>query len=458
MTLTNASYKVDKIFGHSRVLTANLTVYLKSALTILILSVVAPGAHAQGEVTVSTLGNVVGNGGIVVHPDSNELYIGDFGNLSLGNGTELWILDQDGNSSQLRTDMGRSNAGGVFDSTRNFYMAAFNSNVVYKITPEGVLSTFASVNGPVGVAIDSADNIYVASCNNNQIIKYTLSGTATVLASGGGMACANGIALDDDENIYVCNWADGSVIKSTPAGTTSLFAVVPGGGNGHCAFANDTLYVAARTTHRVFQIDMSGNVTLLAGTGIDGNGDGAAATATFSRPNGLAVSPDGRYVFTNGKSSGTGGLNAIRKIDLGLEDEPFEINFGVAGGWYEPVNSGQGFKVDVIPTVGQLVMGWFTHGQTVATTPGDPNLRWWTLQGPYTGNTVDLTIYETTGGKLDDPQTANTLPVGSAILTFTSCDNATLDYSFTNGPADTIDLIPLLSSALCQSLESGLAK
>lgn len=458
MRLTNALHKMNKISGHSRFLPGNRSVYLKPVIMMLILSVVGPGAHAQGEVTVSTLGNVVGNGGIVVHPDTNELYIGDFGNLSLGNGTELWILDQDGNSSQLRNDMGRSNAGGVFDSARNLYMAAFNSSVIYKITPEGVLSTFATVNGPVGLAIDSADNIYVASCNNNQIIKYTLSGTATLLASGGGMACANGIALDNDENIYVCNWANGSVIKSTPTGITSLFAVVPGGGNGHCAFANDTLYVAARTTHRVYQIDMSGNVTLLAGTGIDGNADGPAATATFSRPNGLAVSPDGRYVFTNGKSSGTGGLNAIRKIDLGLADDSFEINFGVAGGWYEPVNSGQGFKVDVIPQAGQLVMGWFTHGQTASTTPGDPNLRWWTLQGPYIGNTVDLTIFETTGGKLDDPQAVNTLPVGSAILTFSSCDNATLDYSFTDGPADTIDLIPLLSSALCKSLENALAK
>jgi hypothetical protein len=39
-------------------------------------------------------------------------------------------------------------------------------------------------------------------------------------------------------------------------------------------------------------------------------------------------------------------------------------------------------------------------------------------------------LYESSGGKFDDPQSVTTLPVGSITLTFLSCTEAVMDYSF----------------------------
>ena len=46
-----------------------------------------------------------------------------------------------------------------------------------------------------------------------------------------------------------------------------------------------------------------------------------------------------------------------------------------------------------------------------------------------------MTIYETTGGLFDEPTTppARNTAVGTATLTFQTCNAATLAYSFTGG-------------------------
>jgi hypothetical protein len=59
--------------------------------------------------------------------------------------------------------------------------------------------------------------------------------------------------------------------------------------------------------------------------------------------------------------------------------------------------------------------------------------HWFTLQGSLAGASagkVSLPILRTISGRLDATPTGNTVQVGHAALTITSCNSAQLDYQF----------------------------
>jgi sugar lactone lactonase YvrE len=67
-------------------------------------------------------------------------------------------------------------------------------------------------------------------------------------------------------------------------------------------------YVADPYGNRILRIAADGQASTFAGTGVAGDADGDAATATFSMPSGVALGPDGAlYVADMGNRK-------IRKI------------------------------------------------------------------------------------------------------------------------------------------------
>lgn len=99
----------------------------------------------------------------------------------------------------------------AFDSKGNMYVADANLNMVRKISKAGVVSTFAGnpkkgakngqdtaarFNYPTGVAVDKNDNIYVADFSNNMIRKITPAGLVSTFAGNvnDGHKDANGTA------------------------------------------------------------------------------------------------------------------------------------------------------------------------------------------------------------------------------------------------------------------------
>jgi DNA-binding beta-propeller fold protein YncE len=247
--------------------------------------------------------------------------------------------------------------GVVVDASGNLYVADANNDTIRKVTSAGVVSTFAgtagvpgSANGtgsgaffnlPQGVAIDSTGNIYVADYKNSTIRKVTSAAVVTTIAGTAGVAGAAdgaaavttlnsplGVAVDGSGNVYVADTGNHTIRKVTSSGTVSTLAGIAGtsgkvngagtvatfnGPSGVAVDSSGNVYVADTYNHAIRMVTSAGVVTTFAGTlGVAGTADGAAASAGFNFPSGVAVDSAGNvYVADQGN-------NTIRKISAGI--------------------------------------------------------------------------------------------------------------------------------------------
>jgi sugar lactone lactonase YvrE len=239
--------------------------------------------------------------------------------------------------------------GVAVDGGGNVYVADFMNHKIRMVTPGGAVTTFAgtgvpgstdgpastaSFNGPFGVALDGAGNVYVADKGNSKIRKITPGGVVTTFAGSGvpghadgtGTAASfyqpNGVAVDGGGNVYVGDTVNQKIRKVTPGGvvTTLAGSGSPGSADGTGTAASfyfpegvavdqgGNVYVGDYLNCKIRKITPEGVVTTLAGSGSGGGSDGAGTIAKFNGPSGVAV--DGRgnvYVADNGNSK-------IRKI------------------------------------------------------------------------------------------------------------------------------------------------
>ncbi len=242
----------------------------------------------------------------------------------------------------------------VIDTAGNLYVADTSSDTIRKVTPAGVVSTFAgqagiqgstdaivgtnaTFNNPFGLALDSSNNLYVADTANYIIRKITPSGVVSTLAgSAGNPGNANGtgnsaqfnfpigVAVDTNGNVYVAEGSNEDIRKITPAGVVTTFAGLAGNygtadGTGSAArfnwpssLAMDTngnLFVADNENSTIRKITPAAVVSTIAGfPGSGGAADGTGNIARFYNPNGLVVDAAGNiYVADTGN-------NAIRKV------------------------------------------------------------------------------------------------------------------------------------------------
>ncbi len=161
---------------------------------------------------------------------------------------------------------------------------AGENNAIRKLTPQGILTTFAggddSFNTPSGIAIDNGGNIYVADTSNNRIRKITAEGVVSTVAGTG-----------------TAGYLDG------PANAAKFDGPI-----GVAVDASDNIYVADTYNDRIRKISAEGQVSTVAGAGRPGYSDGDAATALFDTPCAVVVSADGTlYIADTGN-------NQLRKI------------------------------------------------------------------------------------------------------------------------------------------------
>ena len=228
------------------------------------------------------------------------------------------------------------------DVNGNIYVVDHLNNLIRKITPDGVVTTFAgsgaighadgvgtaaTFNNPTGLAVDVAGNVYVADVSNNLIRKIAPDGTVTTLAGSGANGSANGlgtaatfsnpsgIAVDGAGNVYVADLSNNLIRKITPGGVVTTLAGSGLSGSddgvGTAATFNQPYGLAVDPMGNVFVADWGNNeirkitpagvVTTIAGNGKPGSADGVGTAATLNRPFGLAIDESGNiYVVDTG--------------------------------------------------------------------------------------------------------------------------------------------------------------
>jgi hypothetical protein len=145
---------------------------------------------------------------------------------------------------------------------------------------------------------------------------------------------------------------------------------------------------------------------------------------------------------------------------LAVEPPFTTLNPGLNGSWYNHDTNGQGFFVEVFPELGTMFVAWFTYDTTFAdgnetAVVGEPNHRWLTAQGPYTGTTGELEIFLTSGGIFNQDNDVDIRAAGTLTIDFDDCRRAEVGYELDgSGLAGTIPLTRISGStvAFCESL------
>ena len=121
-------------------------------------------------------------------------------------------------------------------------------------------------------------------------------------------------------------------------------------------------------------------------------------------------------------------------------DCPFRINVGLNDAWRNPATYGQGFLITVFPDSKRMFLAWFTFDterppEDVTAMLGEPGHRWLTAQGPYNGDTANLTIFVTEGGVFDSAEPAASIDLGgdgTMTLEFADCNEGLAEYEITS--------------------------
>ena len=126
---------------------------------------------------------------------------------------------------------GNDPSGLVFDNGGNLYVANYLDNTIQKITPAGNVSVFASanMNGPTALAIDGAGaNLYVADYNDSKIIVFSLATAASTVFSADPtlLNFPDGLAFDNSgATLYVANNQGGTIVKFAPPSTSGTVVI-----------------------------------------------------------------------------------------------------------------------------------------------------------------------------------------------------------------------------------------
>jgi uncharacterized protein (TIGR03437 family) len=183
------------------------------------------------------------------------------------------------------------------DSSGNLYVGDVGNQRIRKVDTSGIITTIAG-NGNKGysgdggpavdaslynasrVALDPSGNLYIADQSNHRIRKVTPGGIISTFAGNGAGTPATGAFSGDG----------GPAVDASLNNPTSI--AVDGAG---------VVYFCDQFNHRIRKVALDGTISTIAGNGSPGfSGDGGPATAAMlNYPGGMALDAAGNLYFSD---------------------------------------------------------------------------------------------------------------------------------------------------------------
>ena len=232
------------------------------------------------------------------------------------------------------------------DSSGNLYIADSGNERVRVVTPQGIITTYASLNGVFGIALGATGNLYATS--GSQVFLITPKGTASVFAGSstagfsgdGGPALSaqlfgpSGLKVDALGNVFVADTNNQRIREITPQGIITTVAgngqLDLSGNNGLATKASvyrpydvaidsaGDLYISEASNFRI-RVVVKGIISEIAGGGASFT-DGPANQAALISPAGIALDGKGNIIVAvNGTRqvrtvSAAGSINTIAGV------------------------------------------------------------------------------------------------------------------------------------------------
>jgi len=203
-------------------------------------------------VTVACLGTILFS--VSAHADV-ELAFDGAGNLFEKGSDSIFKFTPDGKKSTFAT--GEKFSSMAFDRAGNVF--AIDGNTIVTFTPDGNKSTFAprlEHGNPFELTFDEKGNLFAAVADSeDSILRFTPDGAKSTFATG---LSPTAVAFDGAGNLFVAGYRDHSIFKFSPDGKKSTFAT----GIGHAAFLTfdrkGNLFVADWEKDSVFKFTPNG--------------------------------------------------------------------------------------------------------------------------------------------------------------------------------------------------------
>ena len=409
-----------------------------------------------------------------VQGQSNEIYVVDVG-PDRGQPWQVLKYDENGDNPQvfINTELSRPQDIVFLEGANTALVSNLPSGRItkYNASTGSYTGDFATgIDGPTRMKIGADNLLYVLQWfGNGRVLRYRLDGTFVDEFTNVGVSQSIGLDWDSQGNLYVSSFDGRHVRKFDSSGNDlGLFISSFLAGPTNIWFdANGDLLVLDWSGTSVRRFDSDGNFLrefiqgLSQPEGIEALGNGHFLIGNGGTSAVKQFDEDGNFV-EDFIPSGSGGLATPVAVVL-RETSGFEINPGLNDAWFNPATSGQGFLITVFPDIKQMFLAWFTYDterppDDVDAFLGEPGHRWLTAQGPYAGNTANLTILVTEGGVFDAVEpAASTDPAGEGTMTleFADCTGGLVNYQITSlGISGVVPIqrIALDNVALCETL------
>lgn len=234
---------------------------------------------------------------------------------SVGNG-QVMVFDQTGSLKQtLNTGLGGFTTGSTFDSSGNFYVTAFSSNVVSQFDSNGTLLNASWATGAganESIVFDASGDAYIGNAAAAVIRK--VSSTGAFIQDYATLQNTDWIDLAADQ-VTLLYSNEGTVIRelNTATNVDTIFTTAVGASSMFAKrYTSDGGVIAANRDGNVYRYDSSGVLAQTYTVGIGG---------LFA----LNLDPNGTSFWT-----GTLGGQAIAKVNIatGAIEAQFNTGFG----------------------------------------------------------------------------------------------------------------------------------